>query len=203
MLGVIAYLLYLFFFWTKDGLPAGHQINRSWADASMVFLFTSLLVGPLNRLWPRFKVFIPWRRDIGLWFAITAIIHIGLLAQRQGWNVLRFFMSEDGEILKAAAHASNWVGLIALGITFVLMLTSNSISVVLLGASSWKFVQQNVYSVFYLTCLHTFIFVYQVDSRKSEIFRMVFWIGIVLVIGFQLWGMIRTIRLKNRRMNNT
>ena len=45
VLAIAAYLLYWFFFWTKEGLPAGHQINRSWADASMVFLFLTLLVG--------------------------------------------------------------------------------------------------------------------------------------------------------------
>ncbi len=199
-LGVLAYLLYRFFFWTKAGLPSGHQVNRSWADASVVFLFASLLAGPLNRLWPRFKVLIPWRRDIGLWFAITGGIHIGLLAQRRGWNVLGFFFNDQGEFLKAAAHASNWVGLLALALTFFLVLTSNKFSETLLGHSSWKFVQQSAYSVFLLSVLHTFIFVYQVDARKSEAFRWVFWIGIALVCGFQLWGLIYTTRLKRRSL---
>lgn len=199
VLGVLAYLLYRYFFWTKEGLPYGHQVNRAWADASVVFLFLSLLLGPLNRLWPRFKVLIPWRRDIGLWFAITGVIHIGLIAQRQEWNVMRFFLNEKGELLTAAAHASNWVGLVALCMTSVLAVTSNRFSEVFLGASTWKFIQQNVYAVFFLTVLHTFIFVYQVDGRESEIFRLFFWIGIVSVCGLQLWGLIHTIRMNRSR----
>jgi len=193
--------MFQFFFWTKEGLPYGHQVNRAWADASMVFLFGTLLVGPLNRLWPKLKFLIPWRRDIGLWFAITGVVHIGLLAQRQNWNVLRFFFNEDGEILKAAAHASNWVGLVALGITFVLAATSNRFSEMYLGGSTWKFVQQSVYALFFLSVLHTFIFVFQVDGRNSEVFRLVFWIGMVLVCGFQFLGLIHTIRVTRRRMS--
>ena len=199
VLAVVAYVLYRFFYWTKEGLPAGHQINRSWADASMVFLFLTLLVGPLSRLWPRLNVLIPWRRDFGLWFAITAVIHIGLLAELRNWNVLRFFVNDEGELLKAAAHASNWVGLVALGILLILAVTSNQFSEKLLGGSGWKFVQQNAYGLFFLSCLHTFIFVYQVDGRQSAVFKWIFWIGILLVGMFQIWGFVRTIRAKHRR----
>ena len=107
VLAVAAYALYRFFYWTKEGLPAGHQINRSWADASMVFLFLTLLVGPLARLWPNCRMLIPWRRDFGLWFAITAVVHIGLLAELRNWDVLRFFVNDEGELLKAAAHGTS------------------------------------------------------------------------------------------------
>lgn len=165
----------------------------------MVFLFASLMIGPAARLWPGFRTMIPWRRDIGLWFAITAVIHIALLAQRQHWNPLRFFVSEEGELLRAAAHSSNWIGLVALVLLAVLAITSNKFSENLLGGSGWKFAQQQVYSVFFLTCLHTFIFVYQVDGRKSVAFKWIFWIGILLVLLIQILGFVNTIQSKRRR----
>ncbi|MCB1120678.1 MAG: ferric reductase-like transmembrane domain-containing protein [Verrucomicrobiae bacterium] len=202
VLAVAAYLFYRFFYWTKEGLPAGHQINRSWADASMVFLFLTLMVGPLARLWPRCRVLIPWRRDLGLWFAITAVIHIGLLAELRSWNVLRFFVNEEGELLKAASHASNWAGLLALVILLVLAMTSNQFSERLLGGSGWKFLQQQVYGLFLLSCLHTFIFVYQVDGRQSVPFKWVFWGGVLLVALFQVWGFVRTIQVRSLRRSS-
>ncbi|MBZ0256452.1 ferric reductase-like transmembrane domain-containing protein, partial [bacterium] len=147
VIGVSAYLLYLCFYYSKAGLPPSHQVNRSWADASIVFLCVSLMIGPLVRITPKFKFLTPWRRDIGLWFAFTSFIHIGVLAQwHLKWNVLKFFLNENGELLKQTAHASNWVGLAALVGIIALSITSNRYSEKFLGSSSWKFVQQAAYS---------------------------------------------------------
>ena len=202
VLAVASYLLYLMFFWSKSGIPFSHQINRSWADVSIVLLCLSLITGPLVRISPKFKLLIPWRRDIGLWFAITGVIHIGLLAHLHlKWNLLRFFINEEGELLKHTAHASNWVGLVALLGMIVLTITSNRYSEKLLGTSSWKFVQQSVYSVFCLVVLHTFIFVYMADDRKAFLFQWFFWSGVIAVIGFQFWGFILTVKIKQRKEN--
>ena len=200
VLGVASYLLYLLFFWSKSGIPFSHQINRAWADVSILLLCISLMIGPLVRISPQFKLLIPWRRDIGLWFAITSLIHIGLLAQLHlKWNLLRFFFNEEGKLLKQTAHASNWIGLVALLGMIVLSVTSNRYSEKLLGSSSWKFVQQSAYSVFWLVVLHTFIFVYMLDARKALLFQWFFWSGAIAVIGFQFWGFILTVKIKRRK----
>ena len=164
----------------------------------MVLLCLSLLIGPLNRIWPVFAPLVAWRRDLGLWFGITASIHVYLLAERRKWDVLGFFFDDEMLLLKATAHASNWVGLVALGLTIFLALTSNAFSKKLLSPSGWKFAQQSVYSVFLLSVLHTFIFVYQVDGRQSEAFRLIFWIGILSVCSFQFLGFLKTVLIRRK-----
>lgn len=200
IIGVISYLLYLLFFWSKEGLPYSHQVNRAWADASILLLCFSLAIGPLVRLRSVFKFLIPWRRDIGLWFAITSFIHIGLLLHLQlKWNPLEFFVNDAGELLKATAHSGNWVGLFALLGTLALTVTSNQISEKMLGSSGWKFLQQSVYSVFWLSLLHTFIFIYMVDNRMSYFYLWFFWIGIISVLILQLTGYLITIKINKRK----
>lgn len=200
IIGIISCMFYLLFFWSKDGLPYSHQVNRAWADVSMLLLCFSLIIGPLVRIRSVFKFLIPWRRDIGLWFAITSLIHIGLLLHLQlQWNPLKFFFNDEGELLKATAHAGNWVGLVALNGTLFLTITSNRISERVLGSSSWKFVQQSVYSVFWLSILHTFIFIYMVDSRMSFFYLWFFWIGIIAVLMVQNVGFIISVKMNKRK----
>lgn len=203
VIGISSYLLYLLFYYSKSGLPHIHQINRSWADTSVVLLFITLMIGPIVRISPKFKYLIPWRRDFGLWFALTAVLHIGLLAHiNLHWHLFRFFMDEQGVLLKGAAHASNWAGLIALMETIVLAITSNRISEKFLGKSAWKYIQQTTYTVFWLVVLHTFIFVYLLDKRNAFLFLCFFWAGIFSVICLQIWGFLITIKM-NRRNNRS
>lgn len=203
VIGLISYLLYLLFFWSKDGLPYSHQVNRAWADVSILLLCLSLLIGPLVRIKSMFKFLIPWRRDIGLWFAITSLIHIGFLLHLQTqWNPLKFFINDEGELLKAAAHAGNWIGLLALIGTIFLTLTSNRMSEKLLGSSGWKFLQQSVYSVFWLSLLHTFIFIYLVDNRMSYFYLWFFWISVIAVLILQTFGFLISVNM-NKQRNNT
>jgi sulfoxide reductase heme-binding subunit YedZ len=200
IIGIVSYLLYCLFFWSKEGLPYGHQVNRAWADVSILLLCFSLIIGPLVRIRTFFKFLIPWRRDIGLWFAITSLIHIGLLLNIQlGWNPLKFFINDEGELLKATAHAGNWVGLFALLGTLFLTITSNRISERILGSSGWKFLQQSVYSVFWLSLLHTFIFIYMVDSRMSFFYLWFFWISILLALTLQTFGFFISIKSNKNR----
>lgn len=195
VLGIISYFLYLLFFWSKEGLPYSHQVNRAWADVSILLLCFSLMIGPLVRIKSVFKFLIPWRRDVGLWFAITSFIHIGLLLHLHlNWNPLKFFINDENEFLKATSHAGNWVGLFALVGTLFLTVTSNRISEKILGTSGWKFLQQSVYSVFWLSLLHTFIFIYMVDSRMSYFYLWCFWISIIVTLILQSWGYIISIR---------
>ncbi|MBI1389195.1 MAG: hypothetical protein GC154_12180 [bacterium] len=202
-LGGAALVMYYFFFWTKAGLPRVHQINRSWADASIVFLAVTLLIGPLVRLWPDLKTLTLWRRDMGMWFGITALIHICVLLQMNlHWNVLRFFMDEDHHLLKAAAHASNWIGLVAIVITLVLMGTSNGWSERFLGPGGWKWIQQSSYSVFYLSYLHAYIFVILIDPRQSTAFLWISISGLIMTMLMQFAAFYKSVRRYQSRKSS-
>jgi len=56
---------------------------RAFGDASIVLLFASLSLGPAARLWRRFARILPWRREVGVWSAVTGLVHTVLVLD--GW----------------------------------------------------------------------------------------------------------------------
>ena len=84
MAGLSALLVYLFYLsysawgvepalwpdWGED-----HPFWRAWAHAAFVLLFFSLILSPAATLWKPVKRLMPWRRELGIWFAVLALGH--------------------------------------------------------------------------------------------------------------------------------
>ncbi len=187
----------------RADLPSVHFWNRIFADAGFVLLCFILMIGPLGRFVPAFNALLPFRRELGIAFAVAASLHVLVYARSLDFDFTRFFAGTEHHetILLANAFASaNWIGLIALVYGLILALTSNDFSQRLLGRG-WKFLQQQSYTLFILVVLHTGILVYLVIHTGYGIFRPFFWGLTSLTVLFQLAGYLRTVSLQSRLRN--
>ncbi len=176
------------------------RLWRAVGDASLMLLVAALLVGPLVRLWPRLGGLMRWRRELGVWFGLLALIHTLLILNGWArWNAMRFlgyeFVPQLGRLarLEPGFGLANLAGLVAMSITLVLMATSTDWAVRFLGGSSWKFLQYGAYIVFYLVVLHTAYFLYlhytasfhRLVPDDPNWFRLPFLLLTLVVIAFQ------------------
>lgn len=144
-----------------------HQWNRAFGDASLLLVALAMAIGPLARLWPGARRFLPWRRELGVWGTLLAVVHtLIILDGWLQWNLIRMVGYElhpglgQYVMLQHGFGLANVVGVLALGYGVVLAASSNDRSQRLLGASVWKFLQQGAYVLWALALTHTAYFLY-------------------------------------------
>jgi len=144
-----------------------HRWNRAVGDMSLVLVALSLAIGPLARLWKMFRSAIPWRREIGIYGVLLAVIHtIVILDGWVEWNLIRLFGYEMHPVtglyvmLQHGFGLANVIGILALLCGIVIAATSNDWSQRLLSGSIWKFLQQGAYVLWMLIIIHTAYFLY-------------------------------------------
>lgn len=143
------------------------RLWRAIGDGSLILLFMALALGPMARLWPRVARWQPFRRELGVWFGVLALAHTLLVWDGWArWDVWRFlgyeFVPQLGRLarLEPGFGLANLVGLVAMLVALLLMLTSTDWAMRRLGGSAWKFLQMGSYTVFYLSALHTAYFLF-------------------------------------------
>ena len=150
---------------------------RAFGDASVVLLFATLGAGPAARLWRRLGRIIPWRREVGVWSAVTGLVHTVLILNGWvQWDLGRLmgyeFVAQFGRTLRLEPGfgLANLIGLVAMVWLVVLAATSSSWAVRTLGHSAWKWVHQGAYVIFYLVVLHAayFLFIHYTASFHRE-----------------------------------
>lgn len=150
---------------------------RAFGDASIVLLFGSLFLGPAARLSRPFARILPWRREVGVWSAVTALVHTVLVVD--GWvqwdpgRLMGYeFVAELDRTLRLEPGfgLANLIGLVALVWMLVLAATSSSWAVRTIGPEAWKWIHQGAYVIFYLTVLHAvyFLFIHYTASFHRE-----------------------------------
>jgi sulfoxide reductase heme-binding subunit YedZ len=146
---------------------AMHRWNRAVGDASVLLLALAMAAGPLTRLRPRARRFLPWRRELGVWGTLLAVIHtLIILDGWLEWDLVRLFGYELHPLLgryvmlQHGFGLANVVGVAALLYGVVLAISSNDRSQKLLGGSVWKFLQQGAYVLWVLVLTHTAYFLY-------------------------------------------
>ncbi len=192
-----------------------HRLWRASGDSSFVLLIITLAIGPLAKLWPVTNRLLPWRREIGIWFGILALIHsIVTIDGWIRWDVMRFFGYEYIPQLARYARVepgfglANATGAAAMLISLVLVATSSNWALTLLGASAWKWLQYAAYTVFYLVALHAlyYLFIHFTESfhRGSapppDWFRYPSLVLVLLVLGLQSAAFLKTVA-RRKRMN--
>ena len=154
------------------------RVWRTVGDASVVLLFLVLFLGPLARLFKSLSRFLHWRRELGIWFGVLALVHTLLVLDGWvRWDWMRFFGYEfiaqfdRYARIESGFGLSNLIGIIAVLITIPLMLTSSNWAMARLGGSSWKWLHYGSYTVFYLVALHTlyFLFVHYTESYHRPV----------------------------------
>ena len=145
------------------------RLWKAFGDASYALFALAMLVGPLAVVWRRAGPLVAWRRALGIWFALLALVHAYLVWD--GWARWSFSRLMGYEDLSAAGvpepvltmpgfGLSNLMGLVALVLALVLAAASSEWAMRGLGARAWKHLQQYAYVVFYLVALHVAYFMF-------------------------------------------
>ena len=144
--GLVA-VLFVYLFWlSRPELSFNVRLWRALGDTAFSFLFITLIIGPLAKLWKPTLRLVSWRREAGIWFALLALSHFV--------RVSGYALSEPG------IELPRLLGLIALFWALVLAATSSDWAVNFLGVSSWKWLHTSAYTIFYLVAAHTAYFLF-------------------------------------------
>jgi len=145
-----------------------HHWNRAFGDMSVVFIALSMIIGPLNRLSAVFRSAIRWRRELGIYGVVLAVVHtvIILAGHWVEWDLARLFGYELDHLTgvyvmrQHGLGLANAIGVIGLLYGIVLALASSDWSQRLLSGSVWKFLQRSAYVLWMLIVIHTAYFMY-------------------------------------------
>jgi len=194
------------------------RLWRAIGDTSFVLLLLLLLLGPLSRYSRALVKLLPWRRELGIWFAIFAIVHTLLVLDGWvRWDWMRFFGYEFVAQLDRYARIepgfglSNLIGIIAALIALPLMITSANWAVKRLGGSSWKWLHYGAYTVFYLVVLHSlyFLFMHFTESFHRPVpenlnwFRYPFLLSSLALLILQMSAFFSTVRQRGTQQTRT
>ena len=128
------------------------KLNRELGDWALIFLMVTLSVGPLSKILKR-KNLIALRRMLGLLTYFYAVLHLTsyiIIDLQLDWH----------EFVKDVTKRN----FIILGMTSVVLLTplaltSNNISLKILGSKSWKKLHYLVYPAAIIAIIHFFMMI--------------------------------------------
>ncbi len=165
---------------------------------SLILLAVTLLIGPINLLRKRKNpVNLNFRRDIGIWSGITAIVHVVFSLQiTPGKSIIEYFTGNSVSGFGLFEIGNN-VGLVATLIIVALLITSNQISLKLLKGKRWKLLQRFNYLLILLAVVHT-VALQSANLRESFFFlgTLILSVAVVLV---QAFGIAVTLQRSNER----
>lgn len=196
-------------FWASR--PQWDPEMRLWkavGDASLILLIATLALGPAARLWTAAKRVLPWRREVGIWFALMAAAHTILILNGWArWSLSRFlgyeFVAQLGREarMEPGFGLANLVGLVALIWALILMATSTDFAVRRLGPASWKWLHNSAGVIFYLVLLHVgyFLFLHYTQSFHRNVpdpdwFRLPFLLLGMGIIGLRAAAFLHLVR---------
>ena len=200
------------FLYSRTEWSPMHRWNRALGDMSLVLVAFAMALGPISRLFRQFVRTLPYRRELGIYAVLLALIHAGVILF--GWVQLdlmrligfeyhpgleRYVMVQQGFAL------ANLIGVLALLYGAVLAGTSNDFSLRWLGDKVWKFVQQGTYVLWWLSVVHTgyFLFLHFLDFHRStpdaNWFQWPFVILVGAVLILQIAASLTTWRKARRR----
>lgn len=164
---VFAGAIFAVFWQTRLSWVADMRFWKAAGDVGFVLLWTAVVIGPLATLWKPARKLLPWRRQLGIWFAIAASLHSLLILNGWArWSVSRFFGYEFIPQLQREARwepgfgLANLLGLSALVVALMLAATSSDWAIRALRAPAWKFLHTGAYFVFYVGSLHALYFLF-------------------------------------------
>jgi len=189
-----------------------HSWNRATGDTSLFMIAFALIIGPLTKIFPRSVWLIPWRRELGIYAVILALIHIAIIIVGWvEWDLITLFgfksdPSLEGYLMSQRGFGlGNLLGVIAIFYGLLLAFTSNDLSQKFLGGSSWKFLQQVVNTFWMLVILHTSYFLYfhfldfPKDLPEPSWLQIYFLILVIVVIFFKVLAYVKTVGRKRQQ----
>lgn len=177
--------------WDQD-----HPLWRAFAHAAFVLLFLALALGPLARLWRKAAAALPWRRELGIWFAVASLLHgYAILERWARFDLGALFGFEyvaeiDRFVLVRTDVATmNLMGLVALPMIVLLALTSNRAAVRLLG-SGWSWIHASLaQALFYVLVLRGVLYLFlmfQYSPPNWRFYPPIWFLYVFLGLGLAL-----------------
>ena len=161
------------------------KLNRELGDWALIFLMVTLSVGPLSKILKR-KNLIALRRMLGLLTYFYAVLHLTsyiIIDLQLDWH----------EFVKDVTKRN----FIILGMTSVVLLTplaltSNNISLKILGSKSWKKLHYLVYPAAIIAIIHFFMMI-RADYHRPIIYASLLFALLI----YRIW----TIEIKKHQDN--
>ena len=214
IVGLIGAGLTYVFWLTRPEWSSEMRFWRAVGDGSLILLYMALVVGPAARFVPRARILLPYRRELGIWFGIFAIIHTIIILD--GWVLWDFYQFMGYQYIPAIDQTvrmesgfgmANILGLFAVLIALPLMATSTDWATRALGASAWKFLHYGAYTIFYAVALHTayFLYIHYTMSFHRTVpdpnwFQIPFAVLTAILVALQIGAYFKTVAGHRRRM---
>jgi len=161
------------FWWARPDWDPEMRLWKAVGDTAYVLLLATMAVGPLARLARPARPWLRWRRQLGIWFTLTAALHAVLVLNGWArWGLRRFlgyeFVPQLGrEVrLEPGFGLANLVGAAALALALVLAATSSDRALRALGRPAWAWLHRLAQTVLILSLLHGayFLFIHYTES---------------------------------------
>jgi sulfoxide reductase heme-binding subunit YedZ len=167
-----------------------HVVSLVTAYASLVALCGTLLIGPWKVITSRPNpASTDFRRDLGIWAGLMALSHVwfGLHVHFRG-KMINYFVDNNarGALRLDFFGLTNYLGSLAILFTAILLMTSNDISLRLLGTRRWKSLHRLNYLILAMVALHAWIF--QAVEHRAKITIMMVVSMLYAVAMAQWWG---------------
>lgn len=192
----LALAAWAFTIWLAPTSPWFHTLTIASGYISLLYIFFTLLIGPLKLLThKRNPVNLMLRRDVGIWAGITGLVHVAAGFQvHMGGDIVQYFFERDHHTLKPLVNLfglSNDLGLLGAVVLVMLLLLSNDLSLRRLRGPTWKWLQRANYVLILLVLAHTIGYQMVVD-RAPVLTKGVATLATV-TLAVQLGGVLRQI----------
>jgi DMSO/TMAO reductase YedYZ heme-binding membrane subunit len=175
--------------WGQD-----HPFWRAWAHAAFVLLFLTLILSPASTFFRPIRKLLPWRRELGIWFAVLSLGHAYAIWDRWArWDVATLFGFQHVEeldryvLVRPEVGIMNVMGMVMLPMIVLLAVTSFDRAVSFLGASSWKWIHRTlVHVIFYIAMLRGvlyFFYLFQTTPPEWRVYPSIWFLHVFLGMG--------------------
>ena len=142
---------------------------------SLYLLLISLSFTPVTRFQPKWRVYVPLRRIVGLWAFAYASVHVLV------WVVLEFNFAWLGMLNEIAGNVFIWLGLLSLMLLKVLAATSNRAALRFRGYGFWRWLHTLIYPAIGLALGHYFM------AQKLPEWQPLLLMGIFILLSIWRW----------------
>lgn len=190
-----------------------HRWNRAFGDAALVLLALALALGPLSTLLQRARGWLIWRRQLGIWAMVWALVHVLIILHAWvEWNLIRLFGFEYSPMFRRyimhqhGFGLANVVGILAMVFGLLLMLTSSDRAVRFLTPAVWRHLHQGAVVFWWLVVVHVgyFLFIHFLDIRRPMLEpNPLQWPFVVIIMAVSLLRIVAFFeRWRHARSNN-
>lgn len=176
-----------------DGKQTSQRLSLGLGYASLVWLLTALVVGPLRVLRGRPNPLSnDLRRDIGIAAAVCGIVHVAFAVQHHlGGDVLAYVLDtvddHGGPLRLDRFGTANNLGVLASLVLVVLLATSNDWALRRLRRT-WKRLQRSNYLLAPVVVAHTVVF-WSILARAGLVVALVL-LAVAVVLALQVAGFV-------------